>query len=69
MLTATGWIKCREGSCWQGLEYLRALQSTAARVAAGQFTREGIAVVRNQCFIDFCETFGDAETAAPPRDV
>ena len=49
--------------------YLRALQSTTARVAAGQFTREGIALVRNQCFIDFCEELGDVETAALYRDV
>ena len=62
-------IDPREGGYSPLFEYLRALQSTAARVAAGQFTREGIAVVRNQCFIDFCETFGDAETAALYRDV
>ena len=45
-------------------EYLRSLQNTAARVAAGQFTREGIALVRNQVFVSFCEARGDAETAA-----
>lgn len=50
-------------------EYLRQLQSTAARVAAGQFTREGIALVRNECFIDFCEARGDQETARLYRDV
>lgn len=44
-------------------EYLRSLETTVARVAAGQFTREGIALVRNQCFIDFCLMRGDAETA------
>jgi uncharacterized ferritin-like protein (DUF455 family) len=50
-------------------EFLRTLESTPARVAAGQFTREGIALVRNQAFIEFCETRGDAETAALYREV
>ena len=46
-------------------EYLQQLQSTVARVAAAQFTREGIALVRNQRFIEFCDSRGDHETAAP----
>lgn len=50
-------------------EFLRTLESTPARVAAGQFTREGLALVRNQAFIEFCETRGDTETAALYRDV
>jgi hypothetical protein len=62
-------IDPREGGYSPLFEYLRALQSTTARVAAGQFTREGIALVRNQCFIDFCEAVGDKETAALYRDV
>lgn len=62
-------IDPRQGGYSPLFEYLRALQSTAARVAAGQFTREGIALVRNQCFIDFCEALGDKETAALYRDV
>lgn len=62
-------IDPREGGYSPLFQYLRALQSTAARVAAGQFTREGIALVRNQCFIDFCESAGDNETAALYRDV
>lgn len=62
-------IDPREGGYSPLFEYLRALQSTTARVAAGQFTREGIALVRNQCFIDFCEALGDIETAALYRDV
>lgn len=49
--------------------FLRTLESTPARVAAGQFTREGIALVRNQAFIEFCETRGDRETAALYREV
>lgn len=62
-------IDPRESGYSQLFEYLHSLQSTAARVAAGQFTREGIALVRNQCFIDFCEAAGDRETAALYRDV
>ena len=62
-------IDPREGGYSQLFEYLRQLQSTAARVAAGQFTREGIALVRNQCFIEFCESRGDRETAALYREI
>jgi uncharacterized protein DUF455 len=62
-------IDPREGGYSPLFDYLRVLQSTVARVAAGQFTREGIALVRNECFIDFCEGRGDVETAALYRDV
>ena len=58
----------REGGYSPLFEYLRALQSTVARVAAAQFTREAIALVRNQCFIEFCEERGDRETASLYRD-
>ena len=51
------------------LQYLDTLGSTVERVAAGQFTREAIAVVKNRQFIAFCEATGDAETAALYRDV
>ena len=61
-------IDPREGGYSPLFEYLRQLQSSTARVAAGQFTREGIALVRNQSFIDFCEARGDRETAALYRD-
>ena len=61
-------IDPREGGYSPLFDYLRHLQSTAARVAAGQLTREGIAVVRNQSFIDYCEARGDRETAALYRD-
>jgi hypothetical protein len=37
-------------------------------VAAGQFTREAIAVVKNRQFIEFCERVGDKDTAALYRD-
>ena len=50
-------------------QYLDTLTSTVERVAAGQFTREAIAVVKNRQFIAFCEATGDAETAALYRDV
>ncbi|MEW6210473.1 MAG: DUF455 family protein [Acidobacteriota bacterium] len=56
-------IDPREGGYSPLFEYLRSLRSTAARVAAGQFTREGIALARNECFIDFCLSRGDEETA------
>ncbi len=48
--------------------YLETLEDTVARVAAGQFTRESIAVVKNQQFIDFCEAHGHTATAALYRD-
>lgn len=48
--------------------YLDTLTSTVERVAAGQFTREAIAVVKNRQFIEFCERVGDQETAALYRD-
>ena len=48
--------------------YLDTLTTTVERVAAGQFTREAIAVVKNRQFIEFCERVGDRETAALYRD-
>jgi uncharacterized ferritin-like protein (DUF455 family) len=50
-------------------KYLDSLTTTVERVAAGQFTREAIAVVKNRQFIDFCERVGDKDTAALYRDV
>jgi len=50
-------------------KYLDALTTTVERVAAGQFTREAIAVVKNRQFIQFCEHAGDRDTAALYRDV
>ena len=46
------------------LEYLMTLETTEERVAAGQFTREALAVVRNEEFIRFCKGRGDEATAA-----
>src|ERR1051325_7632443 len=43
--------------------YLRTLTTTVERAAAGPFTREAIAVVRNQVFASFCAARGDQATA------
>jgi hypothetical protein len=48
--------------------YLRGLTSTVERAAAGPFTREALAVARNEVFIAFCEERGDHDTAALYRD-
>jgi len=50
-------------------KFLRGLQTDVERVAAGQFTREAIALVKNAQFIDLCEKAGDARTAQLYRDV
>jgi uncharacterized ferritin-like protein (DUF455 family) len=50
-------------------QYLDALETTVERVAAGQFTREAIAVVKNRQFIEFCERAGDRATATLYKDV
>ena len=49
--------------------YLMTLTTTVERVAAGQFTREAVAVVKNRQFIEFCEHADDRETADLYRDV
>jgi 1,2-phenylacetyl-CoA epoxidase catalytic subunit len=45
------------------LAWLVSLEGTVARVAAGQFTREALAVVRNAEFVKFCRATGDEATA------
>ncbi len=45
------------------LQWLLGLEGTVARVAAGQFTREGLALVRNEAFIKFCRSQEDHSTA------
>jgi len=50
-------------------QFLASLTTSAERVAAGQFTREALALVQNQVFIDYCEAEGDAETAHLYRDI
>jgi len=49
--------------------YLQTLTTSVERAAAGQFTREAIAIVKNRQFIEFCERVGDKETAALYRDI
>lgn len=51
------------------LTWLKTLETTVERVAAAQFTREALALVRNEAFIDFAEASGDEATAALYRDV
>jgi len=48
--------------------YLRGLSTTTERAAAGQFTREALAIVRNEVFADLCEARGDSATASLYRD-
>ncbi len=50
-------------------QYLDTLGTTVERVAAGQFTREAIAVVKNRQFIEFCQRAGDRATATLYQDV
>ena len=50
-------------------QYLDGLRTTVERVAAGQFTREAIAVVKNRQFIEFCEAAGDEATARLYREI
>lgn len=49
--------------------YLRGLRTTIERAAAGPFTCEAIAQVRNRQFIAFCRSVGDEETARLYEDV
>ncbi len=49
--------------------FLEGLQTDVERVAAGQFTREAIALVKNRQFIELCENAGDGVTAQMYRDV
>ena len=50
-------------------KYLDSLETTVERVAAGQFTREAVAVVKNRQFIEFCDRAGDRLTATLYREV
>lgn len=45
------------------LAWMLTLEGTVARVAAGQFTREALAIVRNAEFARFCRAMGDDVTA------
>ncbi len=49
---------------WSPLfQYLDGLTDTVERIAAAHFTREGIALVKNEQFATLCEERGDTETA------
>ena len=50
-------------------KYLDSLPTTVERVAAGQFTREAVAVVKNRQFIEFCDGAGDRLTATLYREI
>jgi hypothetical protein len=50
------------------LQHLKQLRSTVERAAAGQFTREALAVARNEVFAAFCDERGDHATAALYRE-
>ncbi len=50
------------------LQHLKRLRTTVERAAAGQFTREAIAVARNDVFARFCDEKGDPETAKLYRE-
>jgi len=49
-------------------QFLKGLQADVERVAAGQFTREAIAVVKNRQFIELCDGVGDHKTAQLYRE-
>jgi 1,2-phenylacetyl-CoA epoxidase catalytic subunit len=51
------------------LGYLLELEGTVARVAAGPFTREALALVRNDEFARYCESSGDPASAALYQDI
>jgi hypothetical protein len=50
-------------------DYLRGLETTAERLAAGPFAREALAKTRNEVFIEWCERQGDVDTAQLYREV
>jgi hypothetical protein len=58
-----------EGGPTPMFRFLEQLGTTVERVAAGQFTREALALVHNQAFIEYCEARGDEATARLYRDV
>jgi len=50
-------------------KFLSTLENDVERVAAGQFTREAIALVKNVQFIELCEQAGDVATSLLYRGV
>lgn len=49
--------------------WLKSLETPAERLAAGPYAREGLALVRNAVFADYCDHKGDPETARLYREV
>jgi bacterioferritin (cytochrome b1) len=49
--------------------YLSSLTSSIERAAAGQFTREHIAMVKNNQFVHYCKEVNDTETLAMYQNV
>ena len=49
--------------------YLSSLTTSIERAAAGQFTREHIAMVKNDQFVNYCKEVNDTETLAMYQDI
>ena len=49
-------------------QLLAGFQTTIERIGAAQFTRESLALKKNEQFIEFCETAGDEATAKLYRE-
>ncbi len=49
-------------------QLLAGFSTTVERIGAAQFTRESLALKKNEQFIEFCEAAGDRETAALYRE-
>jgi hypothetical protein len=64
-----GALRPMEGGPSPMFRFLAGLGTTVERVAAGQFTREALAQVHNQVFIEYCEAKGDHATARLYREV
>jgi uncharacterized ferritin-like protein (DUF455 family) len=52
-----------EGGYGPMFQLLSTFKSTVERIGAAQFTREALALKKNEQFIEFCEAAGDHETA------
>ena len=67
-VSLAGWSPLQDGYSPM-FQYLKGLEGTVARVAAGQFAREALAGARNEVFAGFCERSGDAGTARLYREI
>jgi len=57
-----------EGGYGPMFQLLSGFHTTVERIGAAQFTRESLALKKNQQFIEFCELAGDQETAKLYRE-